>query len=390
MTKKDSIEFELQNRIKELESENSQLKKDYSLLYKENELRFKELFDNVPVAYQSLDEEGKIQEVNGYWLKDLGYEKDDVIGKSFGDLWSNDTVQHFPNVYRGFKDTCWINNAELKLQKKNGEINDYVLTGSIQKKSNNEFGRTHCIIHNITNLKNLQRDLKQSIETKDKFFSIVAHDLKGPISDLNGLLNILAVNNINITKSKQDKIIKMLSESSINILNLLDNLLQWSKSQTGRLEVVKTRFILSPLIYQIIKVIEHQAKIKNLIINIEIDETTEIFADKNMLQIILLNILSNSIKYCHENGKIQITTKTLTKHIEIQIADNGIGIPIKEQNKIFKLSKSPTTPGTNNEIGTGLGLILCKELVEKNDGKITFISEENKGTSFFITLPDNE
>ena len=382
--------IELENRIAELEKENLQLKKDYSLLYKENEIRFIELFDNIPVAYQSLDEEGKIQVVNEFWLKNLGYEREDIMHKSFGDLWSDETSRHFKNVFQGFKDTCWINSAELQLKKKNGEINDYVLTGSIQKKSNNVFGKTHCIIHNITDLKNLQRELKHSIETKDKFFSIIAHDLRGPISSLNSLLNVLAENNEDITKGEQDNIIKMLSKSSVNILNLLENLLQWSKSQTGRLEVTKTKFAVLPFIHEITEIIDQQAKSKNIIVSIDVDEMTEVFADENMLHIVILNILSNSIKFCHDNGRIHLKTKASTNHLEIEITDDGMGIPIKEQNKIFKLTTSYTTLGTNDEIGTGLGLILCKELVEKNGGEISFVSEENKGTSFFITLPNKE
>ncbi len=386
MAEDGKIELELRNRIKELENENSQLKKAYSTLYEENEIRFKELFDNIPVAYQSLDEEGRIREVNQYWLENLGYEEEEVIGKLFGDLWSNDTAKYFPDVYNGFKETCWINNAELKLKKKSGKINDFVLTGSIQKKNNNEFGKTHCIIYNITDLKNLQRSLKQSIETKDRFFSIIAHDLRGPIYSLNGMLTVLADDKTDLTENKKDEIIKTLSRSSVHILTLLENLLQWSSSQTNIIEVVKTEFSILPFISKIIEMLKSQAKIKNISISVDIDKTESIFADKNMLKIVILNILSNSIKFCNENGKIQVKTKILGDNIEIEITDNGVGIPKKDQVFIFKLSKSYTTRGTNNEKGTGLGLILCKEFVEKNNGIINFRSEENKGTSFYITM----
>jgi len=387
MTKTNRIEFELQNRIKELENENSQLKKDYSLLYKENEIRFKELFDNIPVAYQSLDEEGKIQEVNQYWLKDLGYKKEDVIDKSFGDLWSNDTVRHFQNIYQGFKDTCWINNAELKLKKKNGEINDYVLTGSIQKKSNNEFGRTHCIIHNITNLKNLQRDLKQSIETKDKFFSIIAHDLRSPFNSILGFSELLIKNYKNHEAVKYEKYLQLLNSSTKETLILLDNLLNWAKSHTRQNNFKPEKILWSSIIGGIIELSNSTAKLKGISLIQNQSDEIKVYADENMLKIVLRNLISNAIKFTNQGGNINISAISEQKQVEISISDNGIGMNDETLKKLFDISTNTTSPGTENEKGSGLGLILCKEFVEKHGGKIWVKSELGKGSDFKFTLP---
>lgn len=236
-------------------------------------------------------------------------------------------------------------------------------------------------------LKEYQQELKQVIASKDKFFSIIAHDLRGPFSGFIGLSEILSNKYDEINKEEVAEIGRSLNESAKNLFNLLENLLEWSSTQLGRINYNPLNHDISGIVNKIVGLLNISAKEKNIEFEYKIPSNTFVYCDSNMVHTVFRNLISNAIKFT-ENGKIILDIIELDeKYYQINIQDTGIGISSNSLTKIFKLENKFTTPGTRRESGTGLGLILCKEFVERNSGKIWVESELGKGTTFSFTLP---
>ncbi|HPS17044.1 MAG TPA: HAMP domain-containing sensor histidine kinase [Bacteroidales bacterium] len=230
--------------------------------------------------------------------------------------------------------------------------------------------------------------LKSLNATKDKFFSIISHDLKNPFNNLLGLSRQLLADYENFSSSEILIRLKMIEESSKRGYNLLENLLEWSMTQKGTIQFEPSELNLHDVIQECLLVIESQMSEKKINLIEDVDKRMVVKADYNMLKIIIRNLLTNAIKYSHSDGKIFIRSE-INKHneVEISITDEGVGIPEEDMSKLFKIEVKYSTPGTSNEFGTGLGLILCKEFVEKHNGRIWVISKLNSGSTFKFTLP---
>jgi signal transduction histidine kinase len=231
------------------------------------------------------------------------------------------------------------------------------------------------------------KELQELNLTRDKLFSIIAHDLKNPFNTILGFTALLLRNVKTYNADKSEKNLKIISSSAKMALNLLNNLLSWTKSQTGQLVICKKRINISTIIHGIIEISSSSANAKNISINYSNQEEIEIMVDKDMIMTILLNLTTNAIKFTAFEGKIDIITTKFDKYVEIAVVDDGIGMNDEVKNNLFKLGTTIITKGTANEEGTGLGLILCKEFVEKHGGKIWVESEVGKGSSFKFTLP---
>jgi len=222
--------------------------------------------------------------------------------------------------------------------------------------------------------------------TKDRFFSIIAHDLRNPFHTVKGFSEILLNDLEKLEPEKIKKYIQFIFNSSTNGSNLLENLLQWSRSQTGSIPFNPAKLNLFELTEEIIKLLEANAHKKNIKIEQLIEPEIVVFADQNMLMTVFRNLISNAIKFTGENGKITLQSHIQDQQIEVSITDSGIGIPCEIIPKLFRIDTNITTKGTSNETGTGLGLILCKEFIEKHKGKIWVESNQNEGSSFKFTL----
>lgn len=234
------------------------------------------------------------------------------------------------------------------------------------------------------------KELQLINQSKDKFFSIIAHDLKNPFNSLLGFSELLMKNKSDFTEHEIDELIKRIYISSKNTYQLLENLLQWSRSQTGRLDFQPINFDLLAVVNECFALVISEARQKDLTIVNQVNENTEVFADFNMVETIIRNLLTNAIKFSEKGDTIKVYTKFgKNNKTIITVEDTGIGIPPDIMDKLFKIDEHHTTPGTNNESGTGLGLILCKEFIEKNGGEICVESEENKGSKFIFSLPSS-
>jgi signal transduction histidine kinase/Tfp pilus assembly protein PilF len=231
-----------------------------------------------------------------------------------------------------------------------------------------------------------QIDLIEANITKDKFFSIVAHDLKSPFTGLLGYSEMLKNDIDELSKEELKPIAENIYSITKNILNHIESLLTWSRTQIGRMDFKPESINLYNECQDIFGLIRANAINKNITLLNKVSPEIFVIADNNMLRSILQNIISNGIKFTNKDGIISVSSKIINDHIKISVEDNGIGMSPEILSKLFRLDYKITTPGTSAEIGTGLGLLLCKELVEKNGGQISVESKPGEGTNFIFTL----
>ncbi|MCF8368355.1 MAG: HAMP domain-containing histidine kinase [Bacteroidales bacterium] len=232
-----------------------------------------------------------------------------------------------------------------------------------------------------------EAELRMLNATKDKFFSIIAHDLKNPFNSLLGFSDLLKNDYDNFNKEEIKRFIQIMHDSSKQGFNLLENLLQWSRSQTGRIAFIPGEVNVRDVVLGCIDLLGSSAKKKQIKIYYDIPENVILNGDIEMLSAVFRNLISNAIKFTPPNGSIKIKTKVLQKFTEISVIDTGVGIPAEKIHDLFRIDKQVSTSGTDNEKGTGLGLILCKEFIDKHKGKIKVSSEPKNGSEFKVILP---
>ena len=230
-------------------------------------------------------------------------------------------------------------------------------------------------------------ELEDLNATKDKFFSIISHDLKGPLNSLTSFLGLLMNHTSSLSTEEIQMLAKDLDNSLKNLFALLENLLQWSRSQTGNIEFKAEEFDLTEMLNDNKKLLEKQAANKNISMEVKNTKPITAKAHPNSISTVIRNLLSNSIKFTNENGQIKMGIVEESNRFVVKIADNGVGMPKDVASKIFRIDTKHSTQGTAKEKGTGLGLILCKEFIEKNGGEIWVKSEEGKGTIFSFSIP---
>ncbi len=240
------------------------------------------------------------------------------------------------------------------------------------------------------NLKNNEKKLSQLNATKDKFFSIIAHDLKNPFNVLMGLSDIV-ITDPDVRHSEEfEQIIDGIFQTAKSGYNLLENLLEWARSQTGDLEYKPEFWAIGEIISLNTNLFRESAKAKNIMICTLNQTDYKIYADYNMVNFVVRNLMNNAIKFSYQNSKIEISQELKDDLYVFTIQDYGIGMNRETQEKLFKIESTHPISGTANEKGTGLGLIICKEFVERNGGSIWVESKEGKGSSFHFNLPVND
>jgi signal transduction histidine kinase len=244
-------------------------------------------------------------------------------------------------------------------------------------------------MHKTEEISELNQKLNQLNITKDKFFSIIAHDLRSPFNAIVGFSEILSEQIREKNYENIEEYALIIQNSSQRTMDLLKNLLEWARLQTGKIEFTQVDFLLNDLLKETIDLLNDAASLKSIQIINTLNQEITIHADKSMIGSVLRNIISNAIKFSNPGGDIKISTQERENEIIFSISDNGIGISQEDQSRMFRIEENFSVKGTQNEKGTGLGLILCKEFIEKHGGKIWFESEEGVGTTFYFTLPFN-
>lgn len=280
---------------------------------------------------------------------------------------------------------------EFKIKTANtGEIKDIHSVATFDKEKRIIFG----IIQDITERKKIEDALKVSEAslreinaTKDKFFSIISHDLKNPFNAIIGFSDVLAEQLQEKNYEGIAQYAEIIHGSSRLAMDLLTNLLEWSRSQSGRMEFAPRPVEMVALINENVELLGGSAQQKSITISSKLPPEAKVFADKAMISAVLRNLVSNAVKFTNPGGKIVILAQTTEKELTVSIGDNGVGITKEGIENLFRIDENHSTLGTQNEKGTGLGLILCKEFIEKHGGKIWVESEVGRGSTFYFSIP---
>jgi PAS domain S-box-containing protein len=360
----------------------------------ESEEKFRGLADTAKVVISIVaDTQGsKFLYVNDEWSRVYGYSREEAQNLKPIDLVAPELRQQILDLAaKRIEGKSTPYSYELKTITKSGEIKYFDFSPTIINFENQKAFLTTSI--DLTARKKAEETLRESEAKlselnvqKDKFFSIIAHDLKSPFNSIIGFSELLMEQINENNYNGIDEYAKMIRQSSKQAMDLLMNLLEWSRAQTGRMQFKPENFDLVELVGENMMLFDLIAAQKAISISKVLPNELIIFADKQMISTILRNLISNAIKFTKEGGEVKISAKKRTKEILISVSDNGIGLAPERLEKIFRIDKSNSTPGTNNEKGTGLGLILCKEFVENHSGKIWAESEEGKGSTFYLTL----
>ena len=338
------------------------------------------------------DIKGKVFYVNNGYVKLWGYKnKQEIIGKH---------VLEFANSKKQVKEALTIfkkgrsYKSESIISRVDGtSINVLISADMVYSNSSNPI----CMIAlftDITNLKQYEQQLKNQAEklkelnaTKDKLFSIIAHDLKSPFNTILGFSQLLATEYENFTEEKKLYLINLINSSSKSAFALLENLLDWARLQSGQIKIKKEILDVRKLINESIEPYMPSAINKGINIEIKVPKNISIIADEETVKNAIHNIFNNAIKFSHSGDTIEFSAKKTNEFIEISIKDIGIGMSPETVINLFNINKNNTISGTNNEKGTGLGLIISKEFVAKNGGELHVESELGKGSIFKIVLP---
>lgn len=250
-----------------------------------------------------------------------------------------------------------------------------------KRRSNKQLKASNAIIQ----AQNIQ--LQELNATKDKFFSIISHDVKGPLNSLSSFAGLLINHTDKLSKEDIQMLAKDLDKSLKNLFALLENLLEWSRSQTGNIEFKPEPFDLTTVLTENKALLEAQAANKKIQILQDYSDPFQINAHRHSITTVVRNLLSNAIKFTPEGGTIMLSLVPNAENVTVSIKDTGVGMSAEVMEKLFRIDTKHSTKGTADEKGTGLGLILCKDFIEKNGGKLGVSSEINKGSTFYFSLP---
>ncbi|MCF8369225.1 MAG: tetratricopeptide repeat protein [Bacteroidales bacterium] len=352
------------------------------------------LMDTIPNPMYYTDNKGNYIDCNSAFRSLHGLRENEIVGKSVFDIFSKEIAEKIHNDDAELFRNQGMQQKELTFTSKNGESKDVIY---YKNTFNNSRGKVAGIVGLLLDIserkkaeekiKKSEQELRKANATKDKFFSIIAHDLKNPFGAILGFANILNTEFEFLPDEEKISIISNLSMASENTYKLLQNLLEWSRTQTGQLEINPEVFDLNIVTNENISVLNTLGHSKKITIDSNIKSDTLVKADKNMINTVFRNLLSNAIKFTEPGGKVEVLGHTSNGSITIKFIDNGIGIERKNMNKLFSIDQQFRRKGTANEMGSGLGLILCKEFIEKNKGSIKVESEPGKGSTFSVQLP---
>jgi len=370
-------------------SERRQAKKDLH----ESELKHRNLIETMPDAVYRSTPEGKFVEVNPAMVKMLGYDsKEELMAIDIKTqlyfkpedreslvLQNNpDDLDVFP-MKKKDGSAVWLEDHGWYIKDETGHIifHEGVMRDVTERKMSE------------IQLQKYSEELQELNATKDKFFSIIAHDLKTPFNSILGLSEIMKDEAKHLDIATIEEYAGMIYSTSKNTFRLLENLLDWARIQQSRMSFNPGPILLKKLVGEAVELMIEKANSKRISIFNCIPENLIILADEDMLKTIFRNLVSNALKFTSANGKVEIKAVSTVHSIEISVTDTGTGMKQEDIGKIFKIDSNFSKRGTENEKGTGLGLMLCKEFVEKHGGKIWVESEEGKGSTFTFSIDQN-
>lgn len=357
------------------------------------------ILDHLPLLVSYLDIDLRYRYANKTYEKWMGLSMKDIYGKPVKDIVVRKTydtlLENLPQARQGkivrFDTSREMNGKEQFLH--------VLLVPHLDE--NKSVKGFFSIVADVTQVRKRERKINKQKEhleelnaTKDKFFSIIAHDLKNPFNAILGFSELLHQDYETLEEPQKREIIDLLYENSQHTYKLLENLLEWSRSQSGAIKYTPSPTDIKALVDENVNLFQPVADKKGIRLKSAISESLSIATDPHLINTVIRNLVSNALKFTPEKGEISIAAITYLgdeekEMVEIAVSDNGIGISPGNQEKLFTLGRNYSSKGTAQETGTGLGLILCKEFVEKCGGKIQLESEVGKGSVFRFFIPVN-
>lgn len=371
---------------------------DYQVIIEKvqkSEQQLEAIFQNAGIGIGILNTEGNYIRVNNGWSKMIGYDNQEIAKMNVRDLILEADIAKYRSEFRLLtKGAKHKHRMEMRFLRKDEEI----LWGDVSATTITDGKGTViaviAVVSDITEKKKtlqaLEKSEMQSRElnaTKDRFFSILAHDLKNPFGSIIGLSELAIEDPENTSQAKALQYLEAINKTAGNAYNLLQNLLEWSRIQTGAIAPVLVHTDLYEIVESSIELVNTMAGNKKVELRNNMATNSYAICDQEMMGTVIRNLLSNAIKYSYENSHIDITSGKDDEQLYLSIRDYGLGIDKKQQKELFQITRAASTPGTANEEGTGLGLILVNDFIRMNNGQISVESELGKGTTFTISLP---
>jgi PAS domain S-box-containing protein len=349
------------------------------------------LLNNMGDSVFIKDDQSRLLFVNDSFCKMFNLPRIEIIGETLAADVTVDESENFLRIDRQVLLDGIENISEETLTVRDRET---LLISKRKSRFTDSNGKNFLVgvVRDMTHSKKAEQALKESEtkfrelnSTKDKLFSIIAHDLRGPFNNILSLVELLIFKAAVVEDSKE--YLNMIHSTAHNTLGLLDNLLNWATCQTGQIQCKSEKINVSTVIQEIVELSHSIAKPKNISLTQIEEDIIEIWSDEKMIKTILRNLISNAIKFTRHEGSICISVTAKLNQIEITVSDNGVGINEETRCKLFGITSNISTLGTSNEKGSGFGLVLCKDFVEKLGGNIWVESEEGKGSDFKFVLP---
>ncbi len=387
-----SLDYESKSK-EELLEEIRQLKEEK---LKNERLLLRTVIDNLPASIYCKDLEGRKTLVNNAELRMIGAKsEEEVLGKTDFDFYPKEIAEgFFADDQLVIQENKPVINREEYLIDEKGEKR-WLLTSKIPMLDDQGnviglVGIGRDITDRVKISKEIQlrnEQLTQLNAEKDKFFSIIAHDLKSPFTGLLGLTELMVESSDSFTKEEFVEYSKSINKASKKLYKLLENLLEWAQVQRGTITFTPMNLDLAQIVGQSIDIIYQRALQKKITIINEITSPQKVYIDEKMTQTVLRNLLSNAVKFTKSGGRVFIKAESLDeKRLRVSIEDTGVGIPKEDIERLFRIEQKVCSLGTDGESSTGLGLLLCKEFVEMHGGRIWVESEMGKGSKFSFTI----
>jgi PAS domain S-box-containing protein len=363
---------------------------------KESEQRFSRAVQFAPFPVMIHSEDGKVLSISQGWTDSSGYTMDDIPTIEEWTELAYGTRKHLvkEDIDALYKMTGSKNEGEYKINSKSGTERIWDFSSAFLGNFDNAGRVVISMAKDVTDRKLAEDALKikevQLIRLnadKDRFISILGHDLKSPFNNILGLSEVLTEEIHQLRIDEIEDIANNIFRSSKITNNLLEDILMWARSQSGHIRFKPLEISFYNICKNIIEVLNPNSFAKNITIYCPVIDNIVVYADIDMLKTILLNLISNAIKFTNKGGSINIHAELNSEYVTITVSDNGIGIAKDDIVKLFDISQVLTTKGTDGETGTGLGLLICKDFVEKHNGQIRVTSEVGKGSEFIFTLP---
>ncbi|NNV55432.1 PAS domain-containing sensor histidine kinase [Limnovirga soli] len=376
----------LRERIIALEAENAAMKLQQIEITQAKELYLK-IFEEFPALIWRARLDKLCDYFNKTWLEFTGRTMEQEFGNGWAEGVHPDDFDACLHTYSNAFDNREAFVMEYRMKNKFGDyrwIRDF---GRPFYDVDNSFIGYIGSCYDITEIKDNELALKELNNTKDKFLSIIAHDLKNPFNNMLGFAKLLNENYTKYSARELEAITSQLYSSAKQTYSLLENLLDWARTQSNTIPFNPEPLDFETIYPEILETVALSAAAKQIEINCHNQEVKTIYADSNMFATILRNLISNAIKFTHQNGSIHIYVTKTEANIVFHIADDGVGMDQEHIDNLFNPGEKKSTKGTKGEKGTGLGLILCKEFIEKHGGKIWVNSTKEKGSDFYFSLP---